>query len=407
MNQTRHFAARAPLIVDSATLAEDPHSRFAELRKNHALIQLGDGQYMALRAENVLPLLTDPRAIQIEGQAYVRLRGIPEGVTARLLRDFFLFANGGAHRSRRTLFARRLPHGTMRDMQTEIRSVADAIVAYLPRSTSFDFVARMAARVPAEMMAGILGLPRADSPYFANRVYQLAPAVASIYPIEHHQRIEEAAGQLFDYVGDHLADRLACPRDDMLSSLVASWQASQEISFDSLVHQVLGIVIGGTDTTRAAFAMLVALLLQHPEQWAAVKADPALIPGAVSEAMRFDPSVGSIPRFTTSDLEFGDITLPAGVAVLASTMSAMRDPALYEDPDRFDIRRDHPRLHPVFGNGPHRCIGEMLVRLEMQEGLAALVAAAPGIELETSPRMTGFGGIRQITPMQVCIPEFQ
>jgi len=170
------------------------------------------------------------------------------------------------------------------------------------------------------------------------------------------------------------------------------------------VHQVLGIIIGGTDTTRAAFAMLVALLLDHPEQWAAIRDDPSLIHGAVSEAMRFDPSVGSIPRFTTADLEIGDITLPAGVAVLASTMSAMRDPTLYLDPDRFDIRRDHPRLHPVFGNGPHRCIGQMLARLEMQEGLAALISAAPGIELETAPRMTGFGGIRQITPMLVQIP---
>jgi hypothetical protein len=196
----------------------------------------------------------------------------------------------------------------------------------------------MAARVPAEMIAGILGLPRADAPYFASRVYELAPAVAPIYPIENHQRIEEAAGQLFDYVGDHLADRLASPQGDMLSSLVASWQASQEISFDSLVHQVLGIIIGGTDTTRAAFAMLVALLLDHPEQWAAVKADPSLIPGAVSEAMRFDPSVGSIARFTTAEMEIGDITLPAGVTVLDSTMSAMRDPALHEDPERFDYR---------------------------------------------------------------------
>ncbi len=92
--------------------------------------------------------------------------------------------------------------------------------------------------------------------------------------------------------------------------------------------------------------------------------------------------------------------------LLASKMSAMRDPALHEDPERFDIRRDHPRLHPVFGNGPNRCIGEMLVRLEMQEGLAALIAAS-SIELGTSPRMTGFGGIRQITPMQVCIREVQ
>lgn len=121
MNQTRHVAARGPLIVDPATLAEDPHASFAELRKNHALIQLGNGQYMALRAENVLPLLTDSRTTQIGGKDYVQMRRVPDGTTAHLLSDFFLFANGEAHRSKRGFFARTFAHSTMRNLQTEIR----------------------------------------------------------------------------------------------------------------------------------------------------------------------------------------------------------------------------------------------------------------------------------------------
>jgi len=93
------------------------------------------------------------------------------------------------------------------------------------------------------------------------------------------------------------------------------------------------------------------------------------------------------------------------VMLRVSTMSAMRDPALYAEPDRFNIRRGvHQHQHPVFGTGPHRCIGEMLARVEMQEGLAALLCAVSEIEMETPPRMLGFGGIRQITPMPVRIP---
>jgi cytochrome P450 len=145
-------------------------------------------------------------------------------------------------------------------------------------------------------------------------------------------------------------------------------------------------------------------LLEHPLEWVAVKADQSLIPGAVAEGMRYDPSVGSIARFTSEPLEIGYVWLSAGVMLSVSTMSAMRDPALYADPGRFDIRRaDHPRLHPVFGLGPHRCIGEMLARLEMEEGLAALISATPDIEMEAPPRLLGFGGIRQITPMPVRI----
>ncbi|MEM7634582.1 MAG: cytochrome P450, partial [Pseudomonadota bacterium] len=169
--------------------------------------------------------------------------------------------------------------------------------------------------------------------------------------------------------------------------------------------QVVGLIIAGSDTTRTAFAMLIAMLLERPTDWAALRFDPALIPGAVSEGMRYEPSVATIPRLTTAPLELDGNEVPAGVALSLSTMSAMRDPAVYANPEQFDIRRtDHPRFHPVFGIGPHRCIGEMLARIEMEESLAAILNGAPEIELQTRPRMMGFGGIRQITPMKVRIP---
>lgn len=404
MNQLNMNGKRSPLFVDPVDLADDPHAQFAVLRETHSLIEIAEGQYMVLHAEHVLPLLTDPRTQQVEGADYVRLRGIPEGRTAHILRDFFLFSNGDAHRSKRSPFAHAFSNRAMREAQTSIRAVADAIVADLPRGQSFDLVTQMATRIPAEMIAGILGLPREDASYFSSLVYDLARAVDPVYPIAHHDRVENAACGLFEYVRLHLESRQRVSQDDLMSWLVVDWQMTQEMSFECLVHQVLGMIVGGTDTTRAAFGMLVALLLERPDDWAALKADPLLIPGAVSEALRFEPSVGSIPRFTTADVVIDDITLPPGVMLLASTMSAMRDPALYVDPDRFDIHRQHPRLHPVFGAGPHRCIGEMLARLELQEGLAALIDAAPGIKMESAPRMTGFGGIRKISPMLVRIP---
>jgi cytochrome P450 len=401
----QHFPSVASaLAVDPATLTDDPHSRFAALRDEHPLIQLGPGQYMVLRAEDVLSMLTDPRTKQVEGDDYVRLNTIPEGATARFLRDFFLFSNGDEHRAKRGLFARAFAFGAMRQARQDVRAVADNIVAQLPRGASFDFVDHMAARVPAEMIASILGLPLSEVPYFSKRVYDLALGVSPIYPLAEHARIDAATADLHAYVEGHLEARLRVPRGDLLSTLVADWKANEVISFDCLIHQILGIVVGGTDTTRAGFAMLVALLLQHPIEWAAVQADPSLIAGAVAEGMRYDPSVGSIARFTTDQIEIGGVVLPPGVMLRVSTMSAMRDPMLYADPERFDVlRTDHPRLHPVFGMGPHRCIGEMLARLEMEEGLAALVAVAPRLRLEVAPRMMGFGGIRQITPMQVRI----
>jgi cytochrome P450 len=282
--------------------------------------------------------------------------------------------------------------------------VADRIVASLPRGEVFDFVDCMAARVPAEMIAAILGLPQADCQYFAPLVYGTSRAFSPIYPLGDHQVIERATQELYDYVSSQMRARIVAPRDDLLSALVADWRASPEASFDGLVFQVMGLLIGGSDTTRSGFAMLVALLLQRPLDWVVLSRNSSLIPGAVAECMRYEPPVASIPRVTTAPILIDGIEIPAGAFLRLSTMSAMRDPALYANPNRFDIRRtDHPRLHMVFGHGPHRCIGEILAKIEMEECLAAVLHAAPGIELVEPPHMIGFGGIRQITPMQVCL----
>ena len=360
---------------------------------------------MVLRAEDVSAMLTDPRTKQIAGADYVRLNQMPDSVSSRFIADFFLFDEDEAHRTKRGLFARTFSHAAMRAARAEIRATADEIIAAAPPGESFDFVDQIAARVPAEMIAAILGLPKSEASYFAGRVYDLALALSPPYPHADHGRIETAAVDLISYVEGHMRARMEEPCDDLLTNLMAGWRREPLISFESLVRQVVGVIIGGSDTTRAGFGMLIALLLQRPEHWAAVKADPSLIPGAVSEGMRFDPSVGSFARFTTAPVEIGGFSLPAGVMLRLSTLSALRDPEVYEEPDQFDIRRaDHPRLHPVFGGGPHRCLGEMLARLEMEEGLAALIAAAPDIELVEAPRLLGFGGVRQITPMRVRIP---
>ncbi|NDW00171.1 cytochrome P450 [Salipiger sp. PrR002] len=404
MNHTASISIEAPLI-DPDWLLEDPHARFAQLRRDHAVIRVSDHNYYALRANDVFPLLKDDRTVQVEGSDYVALHQIPDGAMAQFLRDILLFANGADHRAKRGPFARAFSHQAILASRDDIQAVARKIVAELPRGESFDLVARMTARVPSETIAAILGLPVTEAPEFAPCIYEMASAIGPIYPMEKHSRVEAAAREVFGYVEKHMLSRLAMPQDDLLSDLVADWDEARGIPFSSLVNQVLAFMLGGSDTTRAALAIAISLLRQRPEDWAALQADPDLIPAAISECLRFEPSVGNVPRFTVAEMRIGEATVPAGVLLQLSTMSAMRDPELYADPEEFIMRRsDHPRLHLVFGQGPHRCIGEMLARIEMEESLKALLEAAPGIEIETAPRMIGFGGIRQITPMMVRIP---
>jgi hypothetical protein len=150
--------------------------------------------------------------------------------------------------------------------------------------------------------------------------------------------------------------------------------------------------------------MQVALLLRHPEQWEAVGRDPGLIPAAVAESLRYEPSVGSTARVAREDIVLDGRVLPAGSLIILSTMSAMRDEHAYAWPDVFDIRRnDFPRLHPVFGGGAHRCIGEALARVELEEGLSALTRLTPELRLAgVMPVVQGHAGIRRIDALHVA-----
>ncbi|MEL7153550.1 MAG: hypothetical protein AAFN51_07130, partial [Pseudomonadota bacterium] len=267
--QPQTYATQAP-VVDPKTLLTDPHVRLAALRQETPAVQLGPNQYLVLRAAHVSSLLTDHRTRQIEGRELVALNRIPDGITARFVSDLFLFGDGDAHRQKRGLFARSFAHRSIQNLRNQIRSTANGIIAELPRGMPFDFVDRVASRVPADIIAAILGLPREYTRHFAQLVNKVSLALGSIYPSDRHDMIESATAELFDYVEGQMQARTTAPRDDMLSRLVADWDAKGEMPFESLVFQVVGMIIAGSDTTRGAFAVLCAVLLQRPADWSAL-----------------------------------------------------------------------------------------------------------------------------------------
>jgi len=151
-----------------------------------------------------------------------------------------------------------------------------------------EFVGQFAAQLPARVIGDLLGLPRADIPSFTKLVYLVTRFIsASILPDEIPES-EAACQQLRDYVEKTLEDRRRAPRDDFLSDFLGKADAAGELSPLEIIFQIVQLIVGGTDTTRVAIVVQLALLLQHREQWDAVCRDPSLIPGAVAEAMRFN-----------------------------------------------------------------------------------------------------------------------
>ena len=242
-----------------------------------------------------------------------------------------------------------------------------------------------------------------DIPEFTRNVYQLARSLTPSFSRGDIAELNEAADWLTRYVETLLERRRHEPRDDLLTSYLHAVDEADVLSRIEALMQIVSVILAGSDTTRAALTIQLSLLLQHPDQWEALRGDPSRVRGAVLESLRYEPSVGSYPRFTLEEIEIDGCTVPRNVVLSMSTLSAMRDPALYRDPDRFDISRtDHPRRPMVFGAGAHRCLGETLALLELEETLAALAERLPNLNLVgDAPTVTGSGGIRQVSEMVV------
>jgi cytochrome P450 len=397
-----HRSATGDLpILTAERLDADPHGIFRLYRRTHSLVAHEAGGYFVLRLADVERLSKDPRARASETE-FPEMHGVTDGALFDAFRHGMLTANGDAHRRRRSPFSRTFAARMITELRPHIRRSAEELVDAWYADGQVDFLEQFAAQVPARVISDLLGLPREDIPSFTTLVYKVSRFISLSFTPDEIPGIEVAARQLQAYVEGILDHRRRAPCGDFLSRFVATADDAAEMSPVEIIFQIVQLIIGGTDTTRVAIVMQVALLLQHHEQWMAVCRDPGLIPAAVDESMRFEPSVASTSRVAAEDIEVGGAIIPAGTFVTLSIMSGMRDESAYDNPDMFDIRRvRRPRLHPVFGGGPHRCIGEMLARVELEESLAVLTARIPRLRLDQAPAIKGHFGIRRVDTMRV------
>jgi len=371
------------------------------LRQEMPIIRTTPARVSLLRDQDVRAMMSHPDLVQIPGPEFCDFVGIPAGRCRTFLETFMLMTNGEDHKHRRGAFGRVFAHPVLRQKRDQVRVVADRVIADLPRGTKFDFLALCASRLPAEMIAEVLGLKTEDSAWF-EQVYSLSNCL--MIPYVGHEDIEASANALYDFVAATLEDRRQTPQNDLISMLVTD-ESDRALENEELIYQIMGLILGGSDTTRSGFNMIVARLLSDRSLWDEVHADRSLIPSAIDEALRLEPPVAGVARYSVAPIEVAGATLAAGQLVGLHTMSAMRDETKVSNPEVFDLhRKDRQLPHVVFGAGAHRCLGEMLARLEMEEGLTALLDGAPDIELIEAPEMVGILGLRKSTPMIVRIP---
>jgi cytochrome P450 len=155
------------------------------------------------------------------------------------------------------------------------------------------------------------------------------------------------------------------------------------LSLSVLVLLSFGLLIGGFETTIGLIGIGVATFARHPGEAQKLRARPELVPNAIEECLRFEGPIGMTLRVLHEDATFGDRSIPIDTEVWAMLWGANRDPAVFEDPERFDVERANARDHVAFGGGAHLCLGAHLARMEAQVAIGTLIARTRAITLDS------------------------
>jgi cytochrome P450 len=262
--------------------------------------------------------------------------------------------------------------------------VVNSLVDRVMDAGQCDVVTDIARPYPTPIMCALLGAPSEDWQLFSDWTEEVFKAL-NFQPDAtfDEAQVMRAWNELDAYVDDMVAARRHDLTDDLLSELIRVESDGDRLSLDELRMLVAGFLMAGTDTTRNQLAASVQVLCEHPDQWAELREHPELAMQAVEETMRHSPAASIVPRAALEDVEFGGYLFPAGTFVLANTFAANRDPAIYEDGDRFDITRTGAPPILTFGGGAHYCLGANLARRELAEALVVLTRRLP------APQRTG------------------
>jgi cytochrome P450 len=247
-----------------------------------------------------------------------------------------------------------------------------------------DFAAPFAIGVAGD----ILGLSLDDVPKVQGFYEAFAGAMTYDGDPEPQRRADSARAAFDEILLAELA-RVREQPDGSITSAVVN-DPRTELTDDAIVAQLRVILFGAIETVESMVINAVLLLLHHPKQLDAVRTDPDLIPNAVEEGMRLIPPVAFIERWTSAPTVLGDVELGRGEFVGVSTLAANRDPGVFEDPLRFDVRRKNARHHLAFSFGVHHCLGFNMARLQGPIAVRAILDRLDGLELVEAPEPHGF-----------------
>lgn len=305
-----------------------------------------------------------------------------------LHRHSLLESEPPTHTRLRRLVAGAFARGHVQRLAPVVSALADRLVADLAEplrdGASADLLETVAAPLPVEVIAELLGVPAGVRPQLRGWSNTIVRMYEPSSPPAEQQAAERASAEFVAAMRELVADRRAAPGDDLVSDLVAAQEAEGRLSDDELVATAVLLLMAGHEATVNGVGNGIVALLEQPAQWQRVL-DGADLGLAAEELLRFDSPLQLFERTATRDVVVAGVEIAQGQTVAALLGAAGRDPVVFTAPDTVDVGRS-PNPHLGFGVGLHYCLGAPLARLELTAVLAALRTQLPGITLATPPR---------------------
>jgi cytochrome P450 len=351
-------------------LEENPHPLLARLRTAEPVSWLAVlGGWLVTRYDLAVQVMRDPVTFTVDN---------PRFSTSRVIGPSMLSLDGADHARHREPFAHPFRPVQVRDRFTEfIEAEVDRLISAIESAGRAELRRDLAGPLAVAVLAETLGLRDADPDTVLS---WYAAIVAAVSEVTAGRPVTAAGADAFGQL--RVAVKRAISHSEKPSLLIEAARAPQGLSHDEVVSNAAVLMFGGIDTTEGMIVNTVRHLLGDPDALALVCGRTDLLPTAIEESIRLEPAAAVVDRYATRDVELAGARIQRGDLVSVSIAGANRDPTVFADPDRFNVRRANARLNLAFALGPHFCLGAQLARIETEIAVARLLDRLPRLRLD-------------------------
>ncbi len=386
----------------------NPHPTYTHLRE-HAPVYRRDAAsgksiWFVTRYEDVAASLRDQHFVKDVRNTMTpdeRAELPPAPPLLDLLSNHMLNLDPPDHTRLRTLVNKAFTAAVIQQLGGRIEAIAHQLLDRVQPRGQMELIEAFAFPLPMIVIAELLGIPARDRDRFRRWSQAfVTPSVNLARNTQKYLKTRRLMEDFTDYMRAIFAARRQEPRPDLISRLLQSEEQGDQLSEDELFSMVILLIVAGHETAVNLIGNGVWLLLQHPEQLAALRQHPETMPTAVEEILRFEgPVERATMRFASAERPLGDQLVQRGDAISLVLAAADRDPEQFADPDRFDIER-RPNRHLAFGAGIHHCLGRALARLEADIALRVLLTRLPGMSLAVPSESLRWRGVPILRGLQ-------